>query len=140
MTVRNCTSKAFVQRYYKRWNEYPNFQSEGAYVALYMLKTAIERANKVAGGWPDDVAGLAPMATEERPQEQTLLAKAPARLGLDLGNIQESLGSFRLPPKRTGQCLTVLNCMRTILSLIKARSQGAVRRTAIHWPSRCLIS
>jgi hypothetical protein len=34
MTVRNCTSKAFVQRYYKRWNEYPNFQSEGAYVAL----------------------------------------------------------------------------------------------------------
>src|SRR3989442_15275539 len=56
MTVRNCTSKAFVQRYYKRWNEYPNFQSEGAYVALYMLKTAIERANKHAGRWPEDEA------------------------------------------------------------------------------------
>jgi len=49
-------NKAFVQRYYKRWNEYPNFQSEGAYVALYMLKTAIERANKLAGGWPEDEA------------------------------------------------------------------------------------
>ena len=40
---------SFVERYYKRWNEYPNFQSEGAYVALYMLKTAIERANKSIG-------------------------------------------------------------------------------------------
>ena len=49
-------NKVFVQRYYKRWNEYPNFQSEGAYVALYMLKTAIERANKLAGGWPEDEA------------------------------------------------------------------------------------
>jgi branched-chain amino acid transport system substrate-binding protein len=49
-------NKAFVQRYYKRWNEYPNFQSEGAYVALYLLKTAIERANKLGGGWPDDEA------------------------------------------------------------------------------------
>src|SRR5467141_5335716 len=49
-------NKTFVQRYYKRWNEYPNFQSEGAYVALYMLKTAIERANKLAGGWPEDEA------------------------------------------------------------------------------------
>jgi branched-chain amino acid transport system substrate-binding protein len=49
-------NKSFVQRYYKRWNEYPNFQSEGAYVALYMLKTAIERANKLAGGWPEDEA------------------------------------------------------------------------------------
>ena len=49
-------NKSFVQRYFKRWNEYPNFQSEGAYVALYMLKTAIERANKLAGGWPEDEA------------------------------------------------------------------------------------
>jgi branched-chain amino acid transport system substrate-binding protein len=49
-------NKSFVQRYFKRWNEYPNFQSEGAYVTLYMLKTAIERANKLAGGWPDDEA------------------------------------------------------------------------------------
>jgi branched-chain amino acid transport system substrate-binding protein len=49
-------NKAFVQRYFKRWNEYPNFQSEGAYVALYMIKTAVERANKLAGGWPEDEA------------------------------------------------------------------------------------
>src|SRR5712692_8453874 len=49
-------NKTFVQRYHKRWNEYPNFQSEGAYVALHMLKTAIERANKLAGGWPEDEA------------------------------------------------------------------------------------
>jgi branched-chain amino acid transport system substrate-binding protein len=47
---------AFVQRYFKRWNEYPNFESEGAYVALYLLKTAIEKANKLEGGWPSDEA------------------------------------------------------------------------------------
>ena len=29
---------AFVERYFKRWNEYPNFQSDGAYTTLYMLK------------------------------------------------------------------------------------------------------
>ena len=49
-------NKEFVERYYKRWNEYPNFQSEGAYTALYMLKSAIERANKLTGGWPEDEA------------------------------------------------------------------------------------
>ncbi len=42
-------NKAFVQRYHKRWNEYPNFQSEGSYVTLYMLKQAIEKANKLDG-------------------------------------------------------------------------------------------
>ena len=47
-------NKTFVQRYHKRWNEYPNFQSEGSYVTLYMLKMAIERANRLIGGWPDD--------------------------------------------------------------------------------------
>src|SRR5262245_33316220 len=47
-------NKAFVQRYHKRWNEYPNFQSEGSYVTLYMLKQAIEKANRLTGGWPDD--------------------------------------------------------------------------------------
>ena len=47
---------AFVKRYFERWKEYPNFQSEGAYVALYMLKTAIERANKLVGGWPEEEA------------------------------------------------------------------------------------
>jgi branched-chain amino acid transport system substrate-binding protein len=49
-------NKSFVQRYFKRWNEYPNFQSEGSYVTLYLLKAAIERANKLVGGWPDDEA------------------------------------------------------------------------------------
>ena len=47
-------NKEFVAKYFKRWNEYPNFQSEGAYVTLYMLKQAIEKANKLVGGWPDD--------------------------------------------------------------------------------------
>jgi branched-chain amino acid transport system substrate-binding protein len=45
---------SFVKRYYDRWKEYPNFQSDGAHTALYMLKTAIERANKLVGGWPED--------------------------------------------------------------------------------------
>ena len=44
------------QRYFKRWNEYPNFEAEGAYTSLYILKTAIERANKLVGGWPDEEA------------------------------------------------------------------------------------
>jgi len=47
---------AFVKKYFEKWKEYPNFQAEGAYVAMYMLKMAIERANKLAGGWPDDDA------------------------------------------------------------------------------------
>jgi len=46
----------FVKKYYDRWKEYPNFQSEGAYSTLYMLKTAIDKANKLAGGWPEDDA------------------------------------------------------------------------------------
>ena len=39
----------FVKKYYDRWKEYPNFQAEGAYTTLYMLKTAIEKANKLDG-------------------------------------------------------------------------------------------
>ena len=46
----------FVKKYYDKWKEYPNFQSEGAYSTLYMLKTAVEKANKLMGGWPDDDA------------------------------------------------------------------------------------
>ncbi|HSB41309.1 MAG TPA: ABC transporter substrate-binding protein [Methylomirabilota bacterium] len=46
----------FVKKYYERWKEYPNFQSEGAYSTLYMLKDAVEKANRLAGGWPDDDA------------------------------------------------------------------------------------
>ncbi|HEX8010961.1 MAG TPA: ABC transporter substrate-binding protein [Casimicrobiaceae bacterium] len=49
-------NKTFVANYYKRWKEYPNFQAEGAYTATYMLKTAIEKANRLVGSWPDDDA------------------------------------------------------------------------------------
>jgi branched-chain amino acid transport system substrate-binding protein len=45
---------SFVERYYKRWNEYPSFESDGAYTALYLLKGAIEKANLLVGGWPED--------------------------------------------------------------------------------------
>jgi branched-chain amino acid transport system substrate-binding protein len=44
----------FVERYHKRWNEYPSFEADGAYVALYLLKAAVERANQLVGGWPED--------------------------------------------------------------------------------------
>ena len=47
---------SFVQRYYKRWSEYPSFESDGAYTSLYLLKSAVERANQLVGGWPDDDA------------------------------------------------------------------------------------
>ena len=47
---------SFVQRYHKRWNEYPSFESDGGYTALYLLKYAVERANQLVGGWPDDDA------------------------------------------------------------------------------------
>jgi len=50
---------SFVERYYKRWNEYPSFESDGAYTALYLLKAAIEKANLLAGGWPEDDAIIA---------------------------------------------------------------------------------
>jgi branched-chain amino acid transport system substrate-binding protein len=46
----------FVKKYHDKFKEYPNFQSEGSYVTMYMLKEAIERANKLGGGWPDDDA------------------------------------------------------------------------------------
>ena len=49
-------NKTFVEKYFKRWNEYPNFQSDGAYHTLHMYRTAIEKANKLMGGWPDDDA------------------------------------------------------------------------------------
>jgi branched-chain amino acid transport system substrate-binding protein len=46
----------FVKKYYARWKEYPNFQAEGAYVAMQMYRLAIERANRLMGGWPEDEA------------------------------------------------------------------------------------
>ena len=54
----------FVKRYFARWNEYPNFQAEGAYVALQMYKTAVEQASKAqGGGWPDDEGVIAKLET-----------------------------------------------------------------------------
>src|SRR2546421_4094693 len=52
-------NKTFVERYHKRFNEYPNFQAEGAYTTTYMLKAAIEKANRLVGGWPEDDAIIA---------------------------------------------------------------------------------
>ena len=49
-------NKTFVEKYKAKFNEYPNFQAEGAYTATYILKTAVEKANKLSGGWPDDEA------------------------------------------------------------------------------------
>lgn len=57
---------AFVKKYFARWNEYPNFQAEGAYVAAYMYTGAVERASKKAGGgWPDNDAVIAELETAE---------------------------------------------------------------------------
>ncbi len=50
---------SFVKKYYERWKEYPNFQSEGAYTTMQLLKQAIEKANRLVGGWPDDEAIIA---------------------------------------------------------------------------------
>jgi branched-chain amino acid transport system substrate-binding protein len=47
-------SQRFVRQYHARWNEYPNYAAEGAYTALHLLRVAIERANQVSGGWPED--------------------------------------------------------------------------------------
>src|SRR4030095_16054459 len=47
---------SFVKKYFDRWKEYPNFQSEGSYTTLYLLKQAIEKTNTLVGGWPDDEA------------------------------------------------------------------------------------
>ena len=46
----------FVKKFHDRWKEYPNFEAEGAYTALHMLRIAIEKANSLTGGWPDDDA------------------------------------------------------------------------------------
>lgn len=46
-------NQKFVQRFHKRWNEYPALAAESAYTAMYFIKTAIEKANRFVGGWPD---------------------------------------------------------------------------------------
>lgn len=50
----SAANKRFVESYVKRWNEYPSYAAEAAYTGLYLFKTAVERANKVGGGWPED--------------------------------------------------------------------------------------
>ncbi len=49
-------NKTFVEKYHAKFKEYPNFQAEGAYTATHMLRTAIEKANLLEGGWPTDDA------------------------------------------------------------------------------------
>lgn len=49
----------FVKKFHDRWKEYPNFEAEGAYTALHMLRVAVEKANQLVGGWPDDQAIIA---------------------------------------------------------------------------------
>jgi branched-chain amino acid transport system substrate-binding protein len=47
-------NRKFVEAYFKRWNEYPPMEAEVGYTCVYLLKLAIEKANKLVGGWPDD--------------------------------------------------------------------------------------
>jgi branched-chain amino acid transport system substrate-binding protein len=49
-------NKQFVERYVARWKEYPNLEAEAAYTGMYFLKTAVEKANRLTGGWPDTEA------------------------------------------------------------------------------------
>jgi len=46
-------NKRFVESYYKRYGEYPTNGSEGAYVAVYLYKSAVERAYQALGRWPE---------------------------------------------------------------------------------------
>lgn len=55
-TNRWPANKRFVEAYYKRWNEYPPMEAEVGYTTLYLHKIAVEKANKLVGGWPDDEA------------------------------------------------------------------------------------
>jgi branched-chain amino acid transport system substrate-binding protein len=47
-------NRKFVEAYFKRWNEYPPMEAEVGYTCVYLLKLAVEKANKLVGGWPDD--------------------------------------------------------------------------------------
>ena len=59
-----------MERYHDRRKEYPNYEAESGYTGLYVLKTAIEKANRLVGGWPDDNALIAAL--------EGLLFAAPA--------------------------------------------------------------
>jgi branched-chain amino acid transport system substrate-binding protein len=59
-------NKEFVTKYLARWKEYPNFQAEGAYTALNMYVSAVERSSKAANGaWPETDAVIAELETAE---------------------------------------------------------------------------
>jgi branched-chain amino acid transport system substrate-binding protein len=53
---RSAVNRAFVERFRQRWNEYPSYAAEAAYTGLHLFRTAVERASKQGGGWPDDDA------------------------------------------------------------------------------------
>ncbi|HEX3176474.1 MAG TPA: ABC transporter substrate-binding protein [Methylomirabilota bacterium] len=52
----SAANRRFVAAYQKRWNEYPSYAAEAAYTGLYLFKTAVEKANREVGGWPEDDA------------------------------------------------------------------------------------
>ena len=52
-------NKSFVERYHKRWNEYPSFESDGAYVSLYLLKRRWRRPTSSSAAGPEDDAIIA---------------------------------------------------------------------------------
>ncbi len=41
-------NKAFVARFYKRWNKYPHYVSETTYSAIYAIKAAVEKAGTLS--------------------------------------------------------------------------------------------
>lgn len=53
---RSPLNQTFVDRYYAQWRDYPNFAAELAYTAMHAYRTAVERASRLGGGWPDDGA------------------------------------------------------------------------------------
>ena len=94
----------FVKKYYERWKEYPNFQSEGAYTTLYMLKNAVERANKLAGGWPDDDAIIGQLEGPDAPRPGGLrlhpAGQSPGLQGRD-DRVQHQPSGLSVPDPRS---------------------------------------
>ena len=52
-------NRQFVQRFNNRWKEYPTIAAESAYTGMYFIKAAVEKANRMLGGWPDPEAVIA---------------------------------------------------------------------------------
>lgn len=46
-------NKSFNENYFRRWGTYPDSPAEGAYVAVYMYKAAVEKAYELVGKWPE---------------------------------------------------------------------------------------